>query len=137
MSFVFREPNVAFQRRAALIRHDDPPEDDVTGAERAVGEVTPPRPVHRDVEQRCRSRRQARQVPAGLQGERPRSRRQRGAGKENRRRILRQAVEPRRLELDLPVEADDADLREGHACATPPGALGTLDARIVSGRSPG
>jgi hypothetical protein len=56
---------------------------------------------------------QRRQAGRGLGRELALADRQGGRAAEQSRRRLRQAVEPECLELDLPVQADDADLGEG------------------------
>jgi hypothetical protein len=71
-----------------------------------MGKIPLPRAIDGDVEQAGRPRRQRRQVPGYFGGELPLPDRQ-------RRCRLRQPVEPQRLEFDLPIEADDADLRKG------------------------
>jgi hypothetical protein len=70
---------------------------------------------HRDVQQAGRARRQRRQIPGELRREHPLPDRQRRRAAEQRRRMLGQPVEAQRLALDLPVEADHANLGEGHA----------------------
>ncbi len=93
-------------------------ERDTAGVERGVREVATARARHCDVGVCRRACRGARQVPGRLQRQASRPDQHRGAGIENRRRRLRQSEQPQRLELDLPVEAHDPDLREGHASAT-------------------
>jgi hypothetical protein len=50
----------------------------------------------------------------GLDGELALPDRQRGRAVEQCRRRLRQAVEAERFQLDLPVQANDPDLRSGY-----------------------
>lgn len=72
-----------------------------------------PCPVHRDADEGGCPRRQVRRIPGHLRGELALPDRQGGRAAEQRRCGLGQYVEPQRLDLDLPVEAVDADLREG------------------------
>ena len=82
--------------------------------ERRLGAVALPGAAHRDVDQGHRASGHRRQVEQGLDGELALADRQsRGSAKQGRRR-LRQPVEAERLQLDLPVQVDDADLREGY-----------------------
>jgi hypothetical protein len=69
------------------------------------------------VEQVCRSAGDRRQVKQRLHGKLALPDRQRGRAAEQGRRRLRQPVEAQRLQVDLAVEADDPDLREGDRAA--------------------
>lgn len=94
-------------------------EGDAAGVERGIGEVAPPRASNSHVDVGPRAGGEARQVPAGFQRQAARSDRDRRTGIEHRRCRLRQPEQPQRLELDLPVEAHAAEVREGHASADP------------------
>ncbi len=84
------------------------------GIKRRIRKIPPPCARHRHICIGCRPWRHARQIPAGGEHQRPASSRQSGTAGKHRRRILRQAVKAQRLQLNVPVKADDADLRKGH-----------------------
>jgi hypothetical protein len=72
--------------------------------------------LSRDAEPEDYRQGQVGQVPRGLRRELPLAHRQGGCSAEQRRGVLRQAVDAQRLELDLAVEADDAGRRRGRLC---------------------
>jgi hypothetical protein len=83
--------------------------------QRRLGQIPLPGSGDRHIGQCRRPARQRRQVPGHLRLELARANGHRGAGVEQRRRRLRQPEQPQRFELDLPIQADDPDLREGDA----------------------
>lgn len=83
-----------------------------------MGKVSLPSARHGDIHQAGRPRCKVRQIPGHLRGELPLPDRQRRRPAEQGRGRFRQALEPQRLDLDLPVEAGDADLRERAKKAT-------------------
>jgi hypothetical protein len=87
---------------------------DAAGIKRCIHKIPPPRTGHCHIRIRGRPWRHARQIPAGREHQRPPASGQSRTAGQDRRRILRQAVKPQRLQLNLPVKANDADLRKGH-----------------------
>jgi hypothetical protein len=105
-----------------------------------MGEIPLPRAVDGDIEQAGCPRRQRRQVSGHLRREPPLPNRKGWGAAEHRRCRFWQAIEPQRLDLGQPVEANDADLRKGrarikphrHGASTPGfGAAGAVRSRSV------
>jgi hypothetical protein len=114
-------------------------EEPAAGRQRGLRQVADGRAGDGDVKQRRSAGGQARQVPGHLRRELPpalagqRPREQRRAVQHGGRR-LRQAVEAQCLQVDRPVEADDADLRAVPACAAQSAWLRAPREQSVSSR---
>ena len=82
--------------------------------QRRICKIPAPRSGHRHIRIARRPWRHARQIPTGGKHQRPAACGQRRTAGQDRRRILWQAVKAERLQLNLPVKANDPNLRKGH-----------------------